>query len=206
MRRALLFAAGVAIGVAAPTAARADTPEERRARIEDLFLQERFAEVEMLSVGEHQEPRLVLEEYWRPKGGDTVFFGTGAPPLLDRRMAWFGSSGPYPQPAPGETDPYPRITALVLERQRRETLGARGLPSESPLAALHDPNVDWFLANVQRRAFLGPDPAAATPTDREIDRRVDEVVARNRWIALAAVLGLLAVAGVGLLLARRPAS
>ena len=172
--------------------------------LEEAFLDERFDDVFGLTANDRFEPLMLVTEFWRPRA---VVRGTPpAPtPLLARRMTWVraGGRGPYPMPAADETDVFPRITGLVLDRLRRESSGAAGLPEGSPLAALRDSTVQEFLRLDMKPALRGPDPGARTADEKALAERVREVARRNLWIALLGVAGLLVAAG-GWLFATRP--
>lgn len=182
--------------------------DEARARAERAFLDGRYDDMDP-AVGAGTtladvEPLALRDLWWRPKSGYR-------PPPIDpadvslpaRRLRWLldpaiQTATPYPRPVPGETDAYPLMTALVEERQRRETLGAHGLPQSHPL--WDDPDAGrrllwrWYLG----RSYRGPQLDDFDASDQEAiiaqHERADAAVRRNRTLAVASVLGLLAVA------------
>jgi hypothetical protein len=100
----------------------------------------------------------------------------------------------------------PRLTALVKDRLRRESVGARGLPQESPLARVDDATIQAFQTWYARRAFEGPLPGDLSAEDRAAERaqrtRFDEVAERDRALGLGAV-GMLVLAGLAALVLLR---
>ena len=132
--------------------------------------------------------------------------------LTRRRLAWIlgGGDGPYPQALGGETDSWPVLTTLVLDRLRRERQGKAGLPADSPLATRPPPEAwkDWwpqytedYLGWWMRRAYEGEVPETLDePTRREreeIERLAAAVRKRNAILAVLAAVGL--VLGVWIL-------
>jgi hypothetical protein len=207
VRRRALLAVVLWLGLA-PCARAERLDETARARADAAFSEWRLADLDAILEGGSTpldlEPLLVRDLYWRPdarfeRGGRPEASGQG---LSERRWAWLSSGGkdpaggriPYPVPGPGETEPYPRITALVLDRVHREGPGARGLSEGSPLAA-----AGWARGHLdtRRAAFTGypPDAAAA--------RRLASATSRNRALGLGAVAVLLAAWAVAFRAARR---
>lgn len=103
--------------------------------------------------------------------------------LDGRRIAWARAGGtklPYPVPSGGADEPYPLLTALVEERIRRETVGAAGLPQDSPLRHyltsvdggrddLEGRTIEFCLA-MQTRSYIGDeDPAEQARLDKKAD-------------------------------------
>lgn len=208
-RRTLAVAAALvalaALGALVPRpAAAGPASAEARARAERAFLDGRFDDLDA-AVGAgttlaDAEPIAVRDLWWRPRAGYTP--PTVAPDdgsLSARRLRWLLTGGrsraeAYPQPGPDEMDPYPLLTALVVERMRREDLGADGLPEAHPL--WNDPDEGrrllwrWFLG----RAYRGPRFEDYDEAERRAilaqHERAQGVVARNRWLAIAGVAGL----------------
>jgi hypothetical protein len=203
----------VALG-AAPAAGAAPASPEARRRAEDAFVVGRLDDLEA-SVGAGTTPAdrellAVRDLFWRPaRAGFGVPDDDGS--LSARRIAWlaghaarWGGAGaataepPYPLPVAGETDPYPRVTALVLDRLRRESEGAEGFPAASPLAGLGDANLDGFLAWYGRRGWQGASAQDLSGEDRaaqeQLDARFHALAARNRWLAWAALAAFLGAA------------
>ena len=195
-------------------------PAETRKRAEDSFVAGRPEDLQaILGTGTSTEDRLPIEllrAYWRPENArevtqDLARIDLAWERVSDRRLAWLGSgierrnwSASYPLPARWETDPYPRITALVLDRIRREATGVAGLPDAGPLAAFPDDQVlTWFIENAARPAFHGPQRETWTPEDRaDEQRKIEErqgVADRNLVLGVSAVVGLILL---GFLLAR----
>jgi hypothetical protein len=212
-RRALAIALAVGGLAVGGRASGDDSPaDRRREEIEHAFAEQRFDDVEALAqeAGE-AEPLLVLRRFWRRAEAPPEATPLPTTALGRRRADWLerrrppDDPTPYPRAAPEETDRFPRITALVLDRLKRERDGARGLPDASPLASAHGDPFREFLAAIAAPAFLGDAAAPAAPTD-EHARRVDAVAARNRLLGLVG-LGALLSTGIAafVLLRRRPA-
>ena len=172
------WAAATVGELASPRAAGADAPTaEMRARLEDAFVDGRIAELESLAVpGEEPvsvEPVAVRDLFWRPVTGprswkdpreDLDRTGVSA-----RRLAWLrahaaarlrgdpGVAEPYPMPGAGEDDPYPRLTAWVLDRLLRETVGSDSIGTDGPLGALRDDELaEYWVRAFRRPAYAGP--------------------------------------------------
>lgn len=198
--------------VAAPATA-GPVSEAARRRAEDAFVAGRPEDLDaILGTGTTPadlEPIVVRDAVWRPlPAGSLPEAPEDDGSLSARRIRWCLEahaagrtiSSDYPRARPGETDPYPRLTALVLDRARREERGPTGLPDASPIAAVDDETLRWFVQWFYRPAF---DPTHRAPDEAErADRaRTAEVAARNRTLALASVGGLClvcVVAGWGL--------
>ncbi len=228
----VLIVACIAVaGATRPATAAPPTEDDRRAA-EEAFVRGRYDDVAVLLAGattaEDAEPLAVLDLWWRPLGRAAPATGPATPlpggrlarARRDRLRGAGGGPAPppqprppargpprpgpprYPMPGPDERDPWPRVTALVLDRLRRTTAGASGLPEESPLRALKDPYLDVILDEVAKPAYAGPQPQRWSPEDREAQRVVDagmrRVAARNRLVALATLGILLAGAGFAL--------
>jgi hypothetical protein len=163
------------------------------------------------------EPFFVRDGIWRP----TRIERTPPPDdgsLSSRRIRWIVEAfvprkaglDAYPLPNGDEADPYPRITALVRDRARRESVGLAGLPEASPLAAVPDEMIRWLGQRFAHAAFPDSVRPSDTAEDRQAAReaaharsRVEDLAARNRLLAIAAVGGIvLAAIAAGALLAR----
>ena len=227
--RALATWIGLAVGAAVARAAAAGEPlpEEARRRAEDAFVIGRLEDLgAALGTGTEPvdlEPLLVTDLFWRlPPLGREGARATEHEGLSSRRIAWarqyrerraagVPAPGEYPMPEGAALDPYPRLTALVLDRLRRESLGVTGLPYGGPLKALDsDPAIAWFLERLARPAYLGLKPGDFTPEERAQEQRlVDErqsLADRNRLLGLSGVAALLALAAALSALARPPRS
>ena len=225
-RRAILAALLVAAAAGAGRPVLAGPPTEADLRAaEEAFVHGRYEDVAVLLAGaetaEDAEPLAVLDLWWRPLRRDPPVFavaGGPAAPLPGGRLAAArleylraaakatvaGGAGPYPPPRSDERDPWPRVTALVLDRLRRTTVGVSGLPEDSPLRALKDPYLDILLDDVAKPAYAGPQSVVErwSPEDRDAQRRTDanvrRVALRNRLTALAALAVLVGGAGFAL--------
>ena len=210
----VLIVACIAVaGATRPATAAPPTEDDRRAA-EEAFVRGRYDDVAVLLAGattaEDAEPLAVLDLWWRPLGRAAPATGPATPlpggRLARARLDHLGGAGGgparAPPPRPPARGPPPRGTALVLDRLRRTTAGASGLPEESPLRALKDPYLDVILDEVAKPAYAGPQPQRWSPEDREAQRVVDagmrRVAARNRLVALATLGILLAGAGFAL--------
>lgn len=211
---ALAAVGGLALAVAAaPPAAAGPASAEARARAETAFCDGRLDDLDAaLGTGTTPadlEPLVVRDHWWRPRRG-------AAAPALDaadgslsaRRIRWClagasAADAPYPMPRDGEVDAYPRLTRLVLDRLRREALGAEGLPEASPLWDAPDETLQYVWRWYGERAYRGPSLASLPPEDRAATEaaqaRFEDVVARNRALAVGGVLGLVLLAGAVLL-------
>ncbi len=232
--RPLALAAWALLGAASlrTRSAFADEPPAAdpslRTRAEQALSYGEIGDVEVL-LGESgadvdREGVLVAGRFWRigPRtGGDRP--ATRPASVSGRRIVWMGAwsalvaagrsptgpgAPPYPTPATGEVEPYPVLTPLVLDRLRRETVGASGLPDASPLAASSDPSVRWFVQYVYKPSILGPLRADWSEEERrsEADRddRVRSLASRNRLLAVGSILAfLLAAVGFAALAGRR---
>jgi hypothetical protein len=200
-RSTVVWAFALCVGLAG--AARAEGLDaDARERADVAFSEWRLGALDGILAGAESaadlEPLLVRDLFWRPTsggaaGGDVRDDGS----LSARRAAWLRarrfslggdrSRDPYPTPAPGEVEPYPRITALVLDRVRRETRGASGLEDASPLA-----DAPWAreVLVARRSAHDG------FPVDPVASKRLASAMSRNRGLGLVAVAVLLAGAAV----------
>lgn len=216
MTRALPLVLGVAAAMASaflhavPAGADGPLPEGARRRAEDAFALGVLEEVETSLRGGTSdvdlEPLRVRDAWWRPAAGATPPVPKDIDALSGRRLVWLrtGGKGPYPVAGAGETEPYPLLTALVLDRQRRETRGAARLLAETPLRALvaHSEPARYFVETLLPSALAGKPEA---PDDGERSRRAETqaLAVRNRSLAGAA-LGALLAAGAALFLLSRP--
>jgi hypothetical protein len=214
MRRAtrvlagFVVAAGAVVG-ASPADADGPVSEGARRRAEDAFALGMLEAVEASLRGGSSdvdlEPLRVRDVWWRPAGGASAPVPKDLESLAGRRLVWLraGGQGPYPTPTAGESDPYPLLTALVLDRQRRETRGAARLLEETPLAPLaarSDP-ARYFLETTLTGALRGLTEAAdETQKARRAETRA--LAARNQALAAAALGALLAAGALSFLWAR----
>jgi hypothetical protein len=197
----------VVLGAAAAGAARGDAlSDEARRRADEVFAaaacgQALYADLDVVLRGATEpldrEPLLVRELYWRPAGQGSGRVAEIPPSddLAGRRRAWLAGKGrdaqgalaDYPLPAAGEAEPYPRITALVLDRVRRERSGYRD-ESSSPLTShawAQEPILD-----ARARVLRGTTDADRSPEERDARARRERATGRNRLLGLAAVGGL----------------
>ncbi len=161
-------------------------------------------------------PLALRDLWWRPTSATETLalvrrLAPLASPGLEGPYRWLLGGGVEPFPVPAEgTDPWPELTALVLDRQHRETSGRQGLPEGSPLVTgpVRDAWRDWFpeyrrtfLETSVRRALHGDDPALLTDEERTDERRLDREAASARatavWIAALGLVALVAAAGIG---------
>lgn len=233
MSRAAALLPAVLLGLLAGLGARRAAAEDPapldprvRASAEQAFAYGRLGDVEAL-LGEgkaavDREPLVLASDFWRlsptrPAGARHAI----GPSVSERRIGWVmrgrplwqaGSSpvgpgaAPYPEPAVGEPEPYPVLSALVRDRIRRETMGASGLPARSPLVEVRDEATSLFVKTVMTPVYLGPQRDAWTEEERrDFDRRRDRIASlasRNRLLALGGVGVLLALAAVAAFVAR----
>lgn len=204
---ALLAFAGLAL--AAPAEA-GPASAEARFRAETAFCDGRLDDLDAaLGTGTTSadlEPIVLRDHWWRTRSGAArPSIDPGDDSLSARRIRWcLDGRGrrdtPYPLPRDGETDRYPRITLLVLDRLRRETRGAEGLPEASPLWDAKDEALQYVWRWYGERAYRGPSLAALAAEDRAATEaaqaRFEAVVARNRVLAVGGVLALALGAGL----------
>ncbi len=214
---ALAVALAVTIAVAAPAAA-GPASAEARARAETAFCDGRLDDLDAaLGAGTTPadlEPLILRDHWWRVRTGAVRPTIEGIDDSLSaRRIRWCldrfeRRNTPYPMPRDGEVDAYPRLTLLVLDRLRRETLGAAGLPEAGPLWDAKDEALQYVWRWYGDRAYRGPSLASLSPDDRAATEaaqaRFEAVVARNRRLAVGGVLGFVLLAGaVGVVLRPR---
>jgi hypothetical protein len=195
-----------------PTVGRADDlPLEVRLDGEQTFLLGRpdllEERMEGASTPLDRWPFALRDLWWRPDPARRPAYeadANAATGLLARRYAWLlgGGAGPYPTPEAGEADPWPALSALVLDRVRRETEGAHGYPDQSPIATLapHSAWADWYPA--WRDFFLqrlmgvgyGGGESVAAPVPPEGER--GDLRTRNALVAIGSGAALLALAAL----------
>ncbi len=171
-------------------------------------------------------PYLLRDLWWRPADEATQWarkqvlawalqgVEDQGPPALEAPYRWLrdGGDGPYPAP-PMDEDPWPVLSTLVLDRQKRQATGAAGYPDASPILQRPPPDAwapwwhDWlegFGASTLKRAYQGDDRRTWPPEERApeeaLDREARRDRTRNALLAAGAVLVLLLGGG---LLARR---
>ncbi|MFO0933936.1 MAG: hypothetical protein U1E39_14700 [Planctomycetota bacterium] len=214
---AALVALAAALAAAAPATA-GPASAEARARAETAFCDGRLDDLDAaLGTGTTPadlEPLVLRDRWWRVRpDAPRPTLAPDDTSLSARRIRWcLDRSGrgdtPYPMPSDGEVDVYPRLTLLVLDRLRRETRGAEGLPEASPLWDAKDEALQYVWRWYGERAYRGPSLASLSPDDRAATEaaqaRFEAVVARNRLLAVGGVLGfVLAVGAVGVVLRPR---
>jgi len=119
---------------------------------------------------------------------------------LVRVVAAARTGGAEPEESAAAPDPLPILSALVLDRIRRERHGLHSTRDEGPLAAVAaEEPVGWFLDQWVPGAYGGPGaiPSQDAEADRRHARELRDTAARNAWIAAAAIAGLLGLAAVG---------
>jgi hypothetical protein len=219
VRRARRLAlAALVVGVAwTGDASAEELSEEARRAADAAFADWRHGRLDTILEGAagavDQEPLWVRDLYWRPDALARHRLTQAptppdVPPLAKRRRDWLRSGGKdrdgrpldYPTPDAGEVEPYPRITALVLDRLRRERMGVAGLPDDGPLA-----REEWAkdLVGLVRVAYRPDAATTRTAADREVEDRRAGATRRNRLLGLAAVVALLGLAAVASLVVGR---
>jgi hypothetical protein len=177
-----------------------------RQGVERLFLEGRLEEVDRAMpeapTALQAWPRLLRDRWWRR--GATAAEGPAAPagdPLLARRLAWLADGGvaPHPLPQGEEVDPWPVLTALVLDRQRR--LGRQEDPQRVKAPELNALRVeDTYTGTILRQGLekLDAYDGELAAASEEAWARSDAAAARTRrwaWILLAGLLAVAAVVG-----------
>lgn len=205
--RAAVLVAAVAVvlgaGAGAGLASAEPVSAAARARAEKAFASGHLDDVDA-AVGAGTtlgdlEPLVVRDGWWRPRDG---YLPPVPPPddasLSARRIRWVAAAarsdpGPYPTAGAGEVDLYPVLTALVLDRLDRETVGGAGFPRTGRLWDAADPDVRYVWRAFGSPAYEGPKLDDYGPEDRVAAERAQaryaSVVARNRGIAAGAVGG-----------------
>lgn len=191
MRAVTFFVAGaLAAGVcfaAAPAGADDLTPAARRA-IEEAFFDARYADVLTRVSGRGTDPAGldrfpldVLERAWRLRA-------TGDPSAA--------SLLPALKTPPEAADRWPLVTALLAEREHRETVGVARLSEASPLVQQAQEFVAWQVALYRPvRPEDDPDPKVAAPAKALRDEALD-LRSRALLFAALAVVVLLGVAAL----------
>lgn len=201
----LAVALAAALG-ACPSRARAGEPlpDETRRRAEDAFVSGRLDDLDA-ALGTSTAPidleaLAVRDLYWRPRGGAAAALPAAAfdGSLSGRRLAWLRDASrlsapgevPYPMPAAGETDPWPLVTALVLDRLERESVGDASRAMGERLLSTRDPRLEWFFREYAAPAYGVP---IGEPSEQDAKRReeTDRLAARNARILVLALLGFL---------------
>jgi hypothetical protein len=205
-RRAFPFLVAGFLAVIARVAPCDPVSAAARARAEDAFVGGRPQDVDA-AIGASTDPDdaalIALRDLcWRPTPERTHDAkGSG---LAGRRVAWLlreqrdrrdGRTPPtgFPTPGPGETDAYPRVTALLQERLARERDGGDGLPESSPAWATGDPALRGFIDDYARDAWrTGPPSPGATPPDAP--GAALRALGRRNTVVASVVLGLFLLA------------
>jgi hypothetical protein len=201
--------------VQAAAEARADGLSEKdRREVERRFAEGRYDLVDVELSGVDDEGDLfagrLLHGWWR-KPVESVSTGVGVEfGPWSARLAW--TLVPTPDPPPGlpegTAERWPVLLALVLDRQRRESLGITGLPMESPLEAVAktldekaEEKLLWLLTDRQRW-LLSVCYRLMPPDEHEVRAREESegLARRNGWFALLALAAFLLLPGA--LLAR----
>lgn len=147
-----------------------------------------------------------LDAYWRPV---PVADGRGRRPeakadAVAERIQWLARLATEPtlsEPIAGNADPLAVLTALVLDRNRREREGLHSTHTQGPLAAVGtDEAIKYFLDEWAPGAYGGPSAIVGRKPEAEqvaLERGLKEDAARNVLVGLGAILGLVLVAAVG---------
>lgn len=188
---------------------------EARARIEQEFASGRpdllDLRLEAATQPEDLYPLALRDLWWRGAPAPEARrryedLAARAQGVWAERYRWLlaGGAGPYPLPAQAPhagADPWPVLTTLVLDRQRREGgLGLEGLPDEGPLATREGPDAwpdyaawrRFVIEDLQRPLWHG------TPRDRllpeaqaqeeALDERAASLRTRNLLLGIFALL------------------
>lgn len=158
----------------------------------------------------------IRDALWRPVVAPPPLLPAAPADAVRSQAAWLlrtdaasrsGATLPdRPATAPGVTPPLPVVSALVLDRIRRERDGLHSAANDGPLAEVGThADVGYFLKEWVPGAYGGP---GAVP-DRDVEpearqaRSLRQTATRNAWIGAAAVAGLLGLAAVGGILVGR---
>lgn len=200
------FALAVLASLATPARAEDGLPDELRMNAEHAFLDGRLQDLPVIldpaTTPTDRFPLALAAHWWRRTPQTAGSAGAPGEGLGGARIAWARAGRykpPYPLPGGGARDPYPLITALVLDRIQRETVGAKGLPENSPLEAYlaatgggrtrAEGEVVQFALAMQRRSYVGDDdPAAMARLDKHANR-----VANQARVIYLGLLGSLLV-------------
>ncbi len=164
----------------------------------------------LAAMAEAMYPLALRDLWWRTTSDPDVVAlyrrsGEQARGLTARRLGWIlgGGDGPYPEASGGETDGWPVLTTLVLDRLRRERRGKAGLPAESPLATRPPPDAwehwwtrytDDYLGWWMRRAYEGDVPETLDDVlireRADLERLAAAVKRRNLILAVLTAVGL----------------
>jgi len=216
-RLVLACVGGLVLGAPSAGAGPEPLPDAVHRRAEDAFVVGRLDDLDAIlgtgTAAVDLEPLAVRDLFWRPTDPrPTLPVAADDRGLSARRVTWLGRlalqrtggaevRSPYPGPEANETDAYPRLTALVRDRLRRESVGARGLPRESPLSGISDPDIEAFQTWYARRAYEGPLDTDLPEEDRRAEAaqraQVAEIGARNVRLGVGALLVLVVGAWLG---------
>jgi len=210
---ALLCLIALLATMGASAAGAEDKAADARRAAEQTFLEGRCEDVEAVLEERLDTPAARHRTGWWPislrgrwwRGGGSVSGPLSAQPLDEASMQWRRwlvadhTQGPhraFPDFAGGGEDPYPVLTALIRDRQRRETRGHAGLPEESPLvllAPLYDPKKDealhYYLGeNTRYWMNLAYKGYAEDEYSRRMERKAAELEDRNGAWALWSLL------------------
>lgn len=179
-----------------------------RARAEDAFVGGRPQDLEA-AIGTSSDPddtaMIALRDLWWRPARERVPAAVGGG-LASRRIAWLlreerdrrdGRPPPtdFPTPDRGETDAYPRVTALVQERLRRERLGVDGLPESSPAWATGDAALRGFIDDYAREAWR-TGPSASRGGAPDAHGTAIAALGRRNTVVAAVALGLFLLASL----------
>ena len=190
-----------------------DKEADARRAAEQAFLEGRCEDVEAVLEERLETPAARHRTGWWPisvrrcwwRSGGSVSGPLSAQPQDEasrQRSRWLvadhtqGPHRPFPDLDDGGEDPYPVLTALVRDRQRRETHGHAGLPEESPLvllAPLYDSKtheaLHYYLGeNTRYWMNLAYKGYAEDEYSRRMERTAAALEARNGAWALWSLL------------------
>jgi hypothetical protein len=146
----------------------------------------------------------LIDSWWRPvpPADPRMRAPDASTDEAARRVGWLARADREANPVnllDRRHDPVPVLTALVLDRIRRERDGLHSTRTEGPLSsAANDESIGYFLDEWAPGAYGGPAAIAdRRPEAQASARGLEDEAARNVWVAIGALLGLIVLAAVG---------